>query len=146
MDDFVNRHDERHLLLDLLHSFYFQNRSVIIVGDTGVGKSELTNYVLTKYATDKLYFKVEIKCSINNKYEDGGYLREVAKHIHTKSKQYNIESLADFEVAKHIHTKSKQYNIESLADFIKQMTSKTFKEQILSTIREEIIDKVLFGK
>ena len=93
MDDFVNRHNERHLLLDLLQSFHRQNRTVIIVGDTGVGKSELTNYTLTKYAINELFFKVEIKYSINNKYEDGVYLREVAKHIHTKSNQYNIESL-----------------------------------------------------
>lgn len=125
MDDFVNRHNERHLLLDLLQSFHRQNRTVIIVGDTGVGKSELTNYTLTKYAINELFFKVEIKYSINNKYEDGVYLREVAKHIHTKSNQYNIESFADY---------------------IKQMTSKTFKEQIFSSIREDIIDKMLFGK
>ena len=87
MGDFVNRIKEQNKLKSKLSDIGIRNNCMILDAESGIGKSELTRKFISEINTVPA-FKIEIKQSLINSYEEGYYLRETAKVIDNFSNKF----------------------------------------------------------
>jgi hypothetical protein len=125
MDRFVNRINELNILKNKLSDIGIKNNCIILDAESGFGKSELTRKFISGIDLVPA-FKIEIKQSLINSYEDGYYLREIAKIIDKYSCKFP--------------------QILSIGKFIQRLSSSVFRDRIYSAVKNEIQEHLIGGK
>jgi hypothetical protein len=125
MGEFVNRINERNKLKNKLSDIGIRNNCTILDSESGIGKSELTRKFISEIDIIPA-FKIEIKQSVLSGYEDGYYLREIAKVIDGFSYKFP--------------------QILSLGKYIQRLSSSAFRDRIYSAIKNEIQERLIGGK
>jgi hypothetical protein len=124
-DRFVNRINERNKLKSKLSDIGIRNHCVILDAESGIGKSELTRKFISEIDLVPT-FKIEIKQSLISSYENGYYLREIAKVIDKFSCKFS--------------------HILSMREYIQRLSSSVFRDRIYTAIKNEIQEHLIGGK
>jgi len=120
---FVNRSKEFEFLQAQKNFIGIKNSVVLLCGNSGVGKSELTKRFIQYSNKDIPSLKVSIQQAEKNTYDAGYYLTKLARTIHEQSNiDSRINSLSDF------------FKENKLNNVIVKKFWENFKTDILSSI------------
>lgn len=124
---FVNRVKELEFLTNQKTLIGRKNNVVLLCGDSGVGKSGLTQRFIEQNSKDTPAVKVVIQQKEKDNYEAGYYFTKLARALHNAS-----------------HTDSR---IKSLSTFLKEGTTSAFpRNKIWKSLKSDLLKEIPFSE
>lgn len=92
---FINRKKDINKLSNFFDSERDRNCMVIIIGNSGIGKSEFIEYFLKKSISSCIFVNIQT-CPSKQILSSGAYLRELCKELNAFAKENNLLTMGEF--------------------------------------------------